>query len=123
MGRAAGAVRDPVAGAVARFLSAGTIVSVVLVAAGVVLMLAAGLRPTLDSGPDPDPASIVADVVGLRPAGLLWAGLMLTVALPTARVALALAGFLRLGDRRASAVAAGVLGVLALAFAVALATS
>ncbi|KRT63750.1 MAG: hypothetical protein XU10_C0007G0009 [Chloroflexi bacterium CSP1-4] len=123
MGRAVGVVRDPVAGAVARLLMAGAIASVVLVAAGVVLMLAAGLRPTADSGPGPDPASIVADVVGLRPAGLLWAGLLLTVALPTARVALALAGFLRLGDRRASAVAAGVLGVLALAFAVALATS
>ena len=123
MGRAVGAVRDPVAGAVARLLSAGALASVVLVAAGVVLMVAAGLRPTSDSGPDADPSSIVADVVGLRPAGLLWAGLLLTVALPTARVTLALAGFLRLGDHRASVVAAGVLGVLALAFAVALATS
>lgn len=114
---------DPVAGAVARLLTVGTIASVALVAAGVALMLAAGLRPMSDAGPGPAAGTIVADIVGLRPAGLLWAGLLLTLALPTARVALALAGFLRLGDRRAATVAAGVLGVLTVAFAVAAATS
>jgi uncharacterized membrane protein len=114
--------RDPVAGAVARLLSAGTLASVSLVGLGVLLLAAAGVVPTRGPGPALEPSVILADVVSLRPAGLLWVGLLLTLALPTARVALALLGFARLGDRRAAAVAAGVLCVLAVAFAVALVT-
>lgn len=118
----AGSGPEPVAKAAARLLSAGTRASVVLVAAGVGLMLAAGLMPVSDRGPDLDPSAILADVVAMRPAGLTWMGLLLTVSLPTARVALALAGYVRSRDRRAAALAASVLAVLAIAFAVALAT-
>ncbi|MGH2407549.1 MAG: DUF1634 domain-containing protein [Candidatus Limnocylindrales bacterium] len=113
---------DPVAGAIARLLNVGTLLSVGLVAVGVVLLAAAGLVPAEDAGPALDPSVIVADIVALRPAGLLWAGLAITVVLPTTRVALAMLGFLRLGDRRAAAVAAGVFSVLMVAFGVAVVT-
>ena len=122
MSRAAGAGPAAVEGSVARLLSTGTLASVALVAAGVALMLAAGSHPIADRGPGPEPAAILGDLIALRAAGPLWIGLVITVALPTARVALALLGFARLGDRRAAAVAAGVLAVLAVAFAVALLT-
>jgi uncharacterized membrane protein len=113
---------DPVTQAVARLLGAGILASVSLVAAGVVLLAAAGLVPTQDHGPAADAAAILADLVALRPAGLLWVGLLVTLALPTARVALALLGFIRARDRRAALVAAGVLSALAAAFAVAVLT-
>jgi uncharacterized membrane protein len=113
---------DPVTQAVARLLGAGILASVSLVAVGVVLLAAAGLVPTRDHGSAADPAAIAADVVALRPAGLLWVGLLVTLALPTARVMLALLGFARAGDRRAAAVAAGVLCVLSVAFGVAVVT-
>ena len=117
-----GTPRDPVSGAVARLLNVGTFVSVCLIAVGVALLATAGLVPTKDSGPALEPNTVLGDVLALRPAGLLWVGLAITLALPTARVVLALLGFLRLGDRRAAAVAAGVLSVLLVAFAVAVVT-
>jgi uncharacterized membrane protein len=113
---------DPVANAVARLLSAGTVASVSLVGLGVLLLAAVGLVPTRDRGPALEPSVILADVIALRPAGLLWVGLLFTLALPTARVTVALLGFSRSGDRRAAAVAAGVLCVLLMAFGVALVT-
>ena len=122
MSAAPEAPRDPVAGAVARLLNVGTMLSVVLAAAGVALLVANGLVPIHDGGPTFDPGAIVADLLALRPAGVLWAGLAITLALPTARVALAMLGFLRIRDRRAAAVAGGVLGVLLVAFAVAVVT-
>jgi uncharacterized membrane protein len=113
---------DPVSASVSRLLGAGIAASVSLVGLGVVLLAAAGLVPTEDHGPAVDPSAIAADLLALRPAGLLWLGLLLTLALPTARVALALLGFARSGDGRAAAVAAGVLCVLLVAFGVALVT-
>lgn len=113
---------DPVTKAVARLLGAGILASMSFVSVGVVLLAAAGLVPTRDRGPAADPAAILADLVALRPSGLLWVGLLVTLALPTARVLLALLGFARAGDRRAAAVAAGVLCVLSVAFGVAVVT-
>jgi len=101
----------------------GTLAAVGLVTLGVALLVAAGITPTRDPGPAPEPAGLLSDLLALRPAGWLWAGLLVTLALPTTRVALAAVGFLRTGDRRAAAVAAGVLSVLVVAFTVARLTS
>jgi uncharacterized membrane protein len=117
-----GGRRDPVVAAVARVLGIGALVSVSLVGLGVALLVASGIAPTRDQGPPPDPGAILADLLALRPTGWLWAGLLLTLALPTTRVLFAVVGFLRTGDGRAAAVAAGVLTVLLTAFGVAVAT-
>lgn len=113
---------DPVSEAVARLLNWGTLVSVGLVALGVALLVAAGIVPIQDRGPQAVAENIVGDLLNLHAAGPLWLGLLITVALPTARVALAVLGFARTGDRRAMVVAAGVLAVLLVAFAVAVLT-
>ena len=113
---------DPVVDAVGAVLSRGTWLIIGLVGLGTIMMLAAG-RPLLQlPGPPFDPLELIADLFSLRPEGFLWLGLLLTVALPTARTLVAFWGFLRQGDRRASLVAGGVLGLLALSVLVALVT-
>jgi hypothetical protein len=113
---------DPVVDAVGAVLSRGTWLIIGLVGLGTIMMLAAG-RPLLEfPGPPFDPLELIVDLFSLRPEGFLWLGLLLTVALPTARTLVAFWGFLRQGDRRASLVAGGVLGLLALSVLVALVT-
>ena len=101
-------------------LAVGTITSVLVVALASLLNLAAGRVPFRDRGPNLALDRFLGDVVALRPEGLLWLGLLLVVALPTTRVILAFAGYVRAGDRRAAGVAGGVLAVLALSVGVAL---
>lgn len=111
---------DATVQAVGALLGLGTLVVVGLVVVGSVLMLASGLRPIVDQGPALDPGTLLRDVIALRPEGFLWAGLLLTVTLPAARVALALLGFARARDVRAAGVAFAVLCVLGLSVAIAL---
>jgi hypothetical protein len=113
---------DPVVDAVGRVLSRGTWLIIGLVGLGTAMVLGAGRRPLHDPGPPFDPLELIFDLFSLRPEGFLWLGLVLTVALPTARTLVALWGFLRQGDRRASVVAGGVLALLALSIVVALVT-
>ena len=109
--------------AVARLLAAGTALIVALVAAGTLLALAAGREPLRAQAPPLDPVAALRDAVAFRPEGFLWLGLLVTVALPAARVALALLGFLREGDRRSAVVSLGILVVLAVSLALALGTT
>jgi uncharacterized membrane protein len=111
---------DPTVHAVGTLLGAGTLVVVGLVLVGTLLALAAGRRPLTDHGPALDPSAILRDLVALRPEGFLWLGIVVGVALPAARVALAIVGFAREGDRRATAVAVAVLAVLGLSVVIAL---
>jgi hypothetical protein len=113
---------DPVVESVSTVLSRGTWLIIGLVGLGTIMMLAAGRRPMQQPGPPFDPLELVVDLFSLRSEGFLWLGLLLTVALPTARTLVAFWGFLRQGDRRASLVAGGVLALLALSFVVALVT-
>jgi len=99
-------------GTIARLLTGGTYASVALLLAGTLLLLAEGRSP-LDLGPTFDPASIPADIIGLRSAGFLWLGIIGLILTPSARVVAALTGYARLGDRRMVAVAAMILVVLA----------
>ena len=96
---------------IARLLIAGTYLSVGLLAVGVILMAARGVSPL-----DPSPAFVLdrvpADVVGLRPQGFLWLGLLVALATPLARVGASLVGYLAGGERRMAAISVGILVVV-----------
>lgn len=98
-------------GRIARLLRIGTYVAVALIAIGVVLMLATGRSP-LDVAPDFDPARLIADLVGLQPAGFLWLGLIVVLLTPAARVAVSGLGYARVGDRTMALIAGLVLVVI-----------
>lgn len=98
---------------IGRLLTVGTYTSVGLIAIGTVLLIGSGRSP-LDAAPALDPGRLVADLLGLQPAGFLWLGILGVVATPAARVAAALVGFTRSGERRMALVAAAVLVVIAI---------
>lgn len=104
---------------IARLLSLGAATSVILLAAGSLGFVAAGVAPLTPDWPKLDPARLPADLVALRPQALLWAGLMAAIATPLLRVGASLLGFLLAGERRMAAIATGVLAIIALAIAVA----
>lgn len=80
---------------VGRLLSAGTYLSVGLLAVGVVLMLGAGQSPLDPTYPGLDPTRLLDDVAALRPAGFLWLGLLAAMATPAGRVVASLVGYVR----------------------------
>ena len=98
---------------IARLLTVGTYTSIVLLAAGVLAMLAAGRSP-LDRAPGFDPARLATDLVALRPEGFLWLGIVLVVATPSARVAASVVGYLRRADRPMAVVSVLILAVIGL---------
>jgi uncharacterized membrane protein len=107
----AGLSEDSLESALARVLQVGTYSSIALVAIGCLLLLAGGTSP-LAGGPPFRPAEILGDVVGARPAGFLWLGIIGTVATPALRVAGAMVGFWRRGERTMVAVAILILAVV-----------
>ncbi len=98
---------------VARIITIGTYLSVVLLGIGVLLMVATSVSP-LDPAPPFDLQDLVPALVAGRPVAYLWLGLVAVIATPSARVAASLLGFLRDGERMMALVAAGILGVIAL---------
>ena len=103
---------------IARLLTVGTYLSIALLAVGFVLMLAQGISP-LEAAPAFDLRSIPSHIAALDPLGFLWLGLIVVVATPSARVAAALLGYERQGDRRMALVAVGILVVIGLSVALA----
>ena len=101
---------DPASAAVSRTLTAGTAVSLSLMAAGLVLSLARG-------GPLPDAATPLGGLAaGLQagdPATLMSLGLLVLLATPAARVAVLAWQFARRREWIFVAVSLTVLGVLA----------
>ncbi len=98
---------------IARLLSAGTYLSVGLLAMGVVLMATTGTSPLAPS-PTLDMAQIPAQIASLQPQGFLWLGLIVAIATPLARVAAAVVGYLRAGERRMALVGIAILLVVTL---------
>jgi uncharacterized membrane protein len=98
--------------ALARVLQAGTYLSIGLVAIGSVLLIAGGGSP-LAGGPPLSLSTLPGDVVALRPSGFLWLGILGIVLTPALRVATALLGFWRRGERAMAAVAVLILAVVA----------
>jgi uncharacterized membrane protein len=107
---------------IARVLGLGALVAVILLAVGVGLMVALGVDPEAMTFPALDPATLLADILALRPEGFLWAGLVVVIATPVARVIGELVGFVMRGDRAMALVAAGILVVIGLSVAAAMAT-
>lgn len=105
---------------IGRLLIAVTYVAVAFLTVGVVLLLAAGISP-LAGGPPLDLARIAADLAARAPAAFLWLGILAVIATPVSRVVAAAIGFARLGDRLMVGVALGILAVIALGIASALA--
>jgi len=106
---------------IARLLTVGTYVAITLLAIGVLVLLAAGRSP-LEGGPRFDLGRIGSDLVSLRPEGVLWLGLVAVIATPAARVVAALAGFAIRGERAMVAVAAAILGIIALSIVLGMST-
>lgn len=96
----------------ARVLQVGTYVSIALIAVGTILLLASGTSP-LAGGPDLTIGGLVGDVAAGRPEGFLWLGILGICATPALRVAGALLGFSRRGERSMVAVAVLILAVVA----------
>ncbi len=104
---------------IARLLRLGVYLSIALLVAGVVALLVAGISP-LAGAPRFDPTAIPADLVDLRPDGLLWLGLLVLVATPSVRVLAALVGYLRSNEPRMAAISLLILVVIAASIALAL---
>jgi len=104
--------RDSLERRVGRLITVGTYAAVALLAAGVVVLLAAGRSP-LEGGPELEPGRLLADLAALRPEGFLWLGLLAVIATPAARVAVALVGYALRGERVMVLVSAAILAVIA----------
>jgi len=100
-------------GSIARLMRLGTYTAVALIFVGFVLLLALGRSP-LDAAPAFDPATLTAELIALRPAAILWLGILLVLVTPAARVALAVVGFARAGDRGMAVVSILILIVVVL---------
>lgn len=106
---------------IARLLMVGTVAGIALLAIGVALMAVNGISPDAGTFPAFEPGTVVADLVALRPEGFLWAGVVILVATPIARVIGELVTYLVRGDRVLALVALGILGVIGLSVVAALA--
>jgi uncharacterized membrane protein len=98
---------------IGRLLIAVTYVAVVILALGVVLMLAAGISP-LDPPPPIDLATIAAGVASLRPEAVLGVGIVVVVATPIVRVIAAAVTYARSGETRMLLVSVAILAVIAI---------
>jgi uncharacterized membrane protein len=103
---------------IARLLTAGTYLAIVLLAIGFALMIAMGIGP-LSGAPPFDVTQIPADILALQPTGFLWLGLIVVIATPSARVAASLVGYLRAGETRMAIVSVAILVVIALSIVLA----
>jgi uncharacterized membrane protein len=106
---------------IARLLLGGTIVGIVLIAVGVTLMAANGIDPTAATFPALDAGRLGGDLVALRPDAFLWTGILVLVATPIFRVTGELVAFSIRRDLLMTAIAAGILAVIALSVVAALA--
>ncbi|HEY7525106.1 MAG TPA: DUF1634 domain-containing protein [Candidatus Limnocylindrales bacterium] len=96
---------------VGRLVTAGTYLSIAILAAGVVAMLVAGISPLGTAAPL-DLPRLAGELAALRPEGFLWLGLLAVIATPSARVVAALVGFARRRERRMAGIAILVLVVI-----------
>jgi uncharacterized membrane protein len=96
----------------ARVLQAGTYASIALVALGVVLFLVRGGSP-LDPSEPLAVERLLGDVLSLRAEAFVWLGILGIVLTPGLRVAGALVGFARRGERTMVVVAFAILVVVA----------
>jgi uncharacterized membrane protein len=99
---------------IGHLLTGITYLSVALLLVGVVLLIGAGISP-VSGGPGMAPGQLVSDLVGLKPAGFLWLGLLAVIAAPITRVSVALVAYARNEDWLMVAVSSAILLVIAIA--------
>jgi uncharacterized membrane protein len=97
---------------VARVLTRGSALVVIVLGLGLGLMVGGGISP-LATAPPLDPATLAGDLVALRPAAFLWLGAIGVLGLPVARLVVAIVGFARRGERSIALVGAATIGVIA----------
>lgn len=105
---------------IARVLLSGTIAGIFLLAVGVALMARNGISPLAETFPAFEPRNLLADIVALRPEGFLWAGIVILIATPIARVVGELVTYTVRRDRILALTALAILGVIALSVLAAL---
>jgi uncharacterized membrane protein len=105
---------------IARLLSVGTYLGVVLLAVGFGLMLLGGRSP-FDPALPFHAGTLAGDLAAVRPEGALWLGLLVLIATPSARVAASLVGYRRAGEQGMVAVSAAILVVVAVGVLIGLA--
>jgi uncharacterized membrane protein len=105
---------------IGRLLILLTYLSVALLVLGVLLLLVAGISP-LDDGPGLDLATLLPEVAALGPAGLLWLGLIAVIVTPISRVVTAAVAYGRAGDWPMVGIALGILSIIAVGIATAVA--
>ena len=88
---------------------------------GVGLMAASGIGP-LDGGPSVDPATLVADVLALRPAAFLWLGFGVVLITPITRVTAAGFAYARQGRWPMVSVSIAIIVVIVVGVAASLST-
>lgn len=106
---------------IGRLLVAGTWTAMGLILVGAVLMLATGIDPMAAGAFPPfDASQIPAQILALEPAGFLWAGIVLVIALPIGRVIVAGIGYVAARDGRLALVSLLVLLVVLASIATAI---
>jgi uncharacterized membrane protein len=95
-----------------RLMVAMTYVAVALLIVGVALMAVQGIS-ALDGGPAFDPALLWAELRNGAPVGFLWLGLVMVIATPIVRVAVASVAFAREAEWRMVGIGAAILLVIA----------
>ncbi len=103
---------------IGRMLIGATYIAVALLLVGVALMATQGISPLADAPPF-QPGAIAADILALQPTGFLWLGLLVVIATPISRVVVALAGYVRTGDRLMVGVSIAILAVITLGVVIA----
>jgi uncharacterized membrane protein len=106
---------------IGRLLIRMTYIALAFLVAGVAAMAASGVDP-LDGGPSLDPGTLVADVLMLRPAALLWLGFGIVLITPITRVIAAGTAYARRGQRQMAGVSIAILIVIAVGVAASLST-
>lgn len=112
----------PVELAIGRLLFAGTVFGIGLLLVGVVLMAMSGIDPTRSGSPPFDAGRVVPDLLRARPEGFLWAGIVVLIATPVARVIGELVAFAVRRDRAMALVAMAILGIIGLSVVLAIGT-
>lgn len=103
-------------GRIAQLLRLGTYLAIGLIVVGVILMVITGRSP-LDVAPALAPGRLIDDLMHFQPAGFLWAGVIVLLLTPAARVAVGAVAYARAGDRPMAVIAALVLVVIGLGVA------
>jgi uncharacterized membrane protein len=110
---------DPIERKIARILSIGAVVAITLLVIGIALMIVEGVGPETVGFPAFHLERLVDDLVHLRAAGFLYAGILVVIATPVVRVSGELIGFAIRREREMALVAAAILLVVVVSVVVA----